>query len=100
MKVTWRKSAVESLVELEEWRRSIGLEPIAEYIMHTVALYFKQQTYSLHIPGRHVFIQGMPVELRMALIAIGRSDPYKVFYRIYEERIEIFLLRHPHQKQL
>jgi len=42
----------------------------------------------------------MPVELRMVLIAVGRSDPYKVFYRIDEERIEIFLVRHPHQKPL
>jgi len=100
MKVTWRKSAVESLVEQDEWRKSIELEPIAAFIMHTVDLYFNQQNFSIHIPGRRVIIQGVPVELRMALIAIGRSDPYKVFYRIYEEHIEIFLVRHPHQKPL
>src|SRR5690625_4771339 len=100
MKVLWRKSAVESLVELDEWRKGIELETIAEYIMSTVNLYFNQQYFSIHIPGRQVIIQEIPVELRMVLIAVGKSDPYKVFYRIDEERIEIFLVRHPHQKPL
>jgi len=98
MTIMWRQSAVESLLELDEWRKSIELEPIAAFIMTTVDLYFKQQDFSIHIPDRQVIIQEMPVELRMVLIAIGKSDPYKVFYRTCEERIEIFLVRHPHQK--
>lgn len=98
MTIMWRQSAVESLLELDEWRKSIELEPIAEFIMSTVSLYFKEQDFSIHLPGRQVIIQEMPVELRMVLIAVGKSDPYKVFYYMYEEHIEIFLVRHPHQK--
>lgn len=40
MKVLWRKSAVESLMELDRWRESIDLDPIADYIIHTVEMYF------------------------------------------------------------
>src|SRR5699024_2303171 len=100
MKVLWRKSAVESLVELDEWRKGIELETIAEYIMSTVNLYFNQQYFSIHIHGRQDIIQEIPVELRIVLIAVGKSDHYIVFYRIYEERIEIFLVSHPYQKPL
>lgn len=100
MTVMWRKSAIESLVDLDKWRKNIELDPIAEYIMHSVKLYFEQQDFSIHIPGRQVFIQNMPAELRVALISIGRSDPYKVFYRKTQKRVEVFLIRHPHQKQL
>lgn len=43
----------------------------------------------------------MPVDLRMVLISIGKSEPYKIFYRATnEEEVEIFLIRHPRQKQL
>ena len=75
MKVLWRKSAVESLMELDRWRESIDLDPIADYIIHTVEMYFGKQDFSIYTPGRQVFIQAIPVELRMVLIAIGNSSP-------------------------
>jgi len=45
MKVMWRKSAVESLAELDEWRKGIELETIAEFIMHTIDLYFNHMIF-------------------------------------------------------
>jgi hypothetical protein len=100
MKIVWRKSAITSLLELDRWRASIELPPIASYLKDTIQQYFTDQDYSIYIPGRHVLIQKMPVDLRMVLITIGKSDPYKVFYRITTNQIEFFLLRHPHQKSL
>ncbi len=38
--------------------------------------------------------------MRMTLIRQSKSDPYKVFYRYYQDSIEIFLIRHPYQKSL
>ncbi|MDC3423466.1 hypothetical protein NC797_02965 [Aquibacillus sp. 3ASR75-11] len=100
MKTVWRKSAITSLVELDQWRNSFELPPIASYLKDTIQLYFAKQDFSIYIPGRHVLIRKMPVDLRMVLISIGKSDPYKVFYRITTNQIEIFLIRHPHQRLL
>lgn len=38
--------------------------------------------------------------MRMALISLGKSDPYKVFFRNSEDEIEIFLIRHPYQRSI
>ncbi len=100
MKIVWRKSAISSLLELDRWRNSIELPPIADYLKDTVQTYFEQQDFSIYIPGRQVLLQQMPVDLRMVLISVGKSDPYKVFYRITSDQIEVFLIRHPHQKLL
>ncbi|PWA09260.1 hypothetical protein DCC39_13470 [Pueribacillus theae] len=100
MEVKWRKSAIQSLLDLDQWRETIELPPIASYLRNTVQTYFEQQDFSIYIPGRQVFIQNMPVDLRIVLISVGKSDPYKVFYRITGYHIEIFLIRHPHQKTL
>ncbi|TMU87126.1 hypothetical protein FGG79_03020 [Bacillus sp. BHET2] len=100
MKIVWRKSAISSLIALDRWRHTIELQPIATYLKETIEFYFIQQDFSIHIPGRHVLIKKMPVDLRMVLISIGKSDPYKVFYRIKMNQIEIFLVRHPHQKSV
>lgn len=100
MKIHWRESSIGSLKRLDKWRESIDLPPIANYLKETVELYFRKQNFSLYIPGRKVIIKKMPVDLRMVLISIGASDPYKIFYRKEEDDIEIFLIRHPHQKPL
>lgn len=100
MKIVWRKSAITSLLELDRWRDSIELPSIAPYLKDTIQFYFQRQDFSIYIPGRHVLIRQMPVDLRMVLISIGKSDPYKVFYRMTSNQIEIFLIRHPHQKSL
>jgi hypothetical protein len=47
-----------------------------------------------------VLIKNLPVDLRMVLVSIGKSDPYKVFFRLAFGSIEIFLIRHPRQKSL
>ncbi|WLR41563.1 hypothetical protein LC087_11770 [Bacillus carboniphilus] len=78
----------------------MNLNQLPPYLKDTIQQYFAKQDFSIYIPGRHVLIQKMPVDLRMVLIAIGKSDPYKVFYRITTNEIEIFLIRHPHQKSL
>jgi hypothetical protein len=100
MNVLWRKSAVTALVNLDRWRRSIELPPISQYLRETINHYFLKQDFSIFIPGRQVFIEGQPVELRMVLISVGKSDPYKVFYRYVSGDIEIFLVRHPHENSL
>lgn len=100
MKVLWRKSALDSLLELDKWRESIELEPIAEALKSNVEQYFYQNDFSVYIPGRKVLIKRIAVNLRMVLIAIGSSDPYKVFYRLSESNLEIYLIRHPLQKTL
>ncbi|MBP2242366.1 hypothetical protein J2Z40_002940 [Cytobacillus eiseniae] len=100
MKVLWRKSAIESLIELDLWRKGIELSSIAVYLKDTIQAYFERQDFSIYIPGRQVLIQYMPVDLRVVLISVGKSDPYKVFYRITSNQIEIFLIRHPHQSPI
>lgn len=100
MKIIWRKSAIQSLLDLDRWRQTIELPSIAGHLKHTIEGYFSNQDVSVHIPGRQVLIKQMPVDLRMVLLTVGKSDPYKIFYRICHHQIEIFLVRHPHQKSL
>ncbi|QOY37171.1 hypothetical protein AWH56_005905 [Anaerobacillus isosaccharinicus] len=100
MRVQWRSSAIKSLLELDNWRASLELPSIAGYLKNTIHSYFEQQDFSVYIPGRHVLIRNLPVDLRMVLISVGKSDPYKVFYRIVDNSIEIFLIRHPNQRPL
>lgn len=100
MRVKWRRSAIKSLLELDNWRASLELSSIAGYLKNSIHNYFEQQDLSIYIPGRHVLIRNLPVDLRMLLISVGKSDPYKVFYRIVDNSIEIFLIRHPNQKPL
>lgn len=100
METHWRRSAIQSLLDLDQWRWSIDLPPIADYLKSTVETYFKHQDLSVYIPGHQVLIRHMPVDLRMVLVSVGKSDPYKTFYRITGNHIEVFLIRHPHQKPL
>ena len=100
MKIVWRKSAITSLLELDRWRKSIDLPPVASYLKDTIQFYFDKQDFSIYIPGRHVLIRQMPLDLRIVLIPIGKSDPYKVYYRITTNQIELFLIRHPLQKAI
>src|SRR5699024_12172253 len=85
---------------LDQWRETIELPPLATHLKDTIHAYFENQDPTLYIPGRQVVIQGLPVDLRMTLISIGKSDPYKVFYTQTSKNIEVFLIRHPHQKPL
>lgn len=100
MKIVWRKSAITSLLKLDRWRETLELPPVAPYLKDTIQFYFEKQDFSIFVPGRHVLIRQMPVDLRMVLISIGKSDPYKVYYRITTNQIELFLIRHPHQKSI
>lgn len=81
MEILWRKSAIQSLLELDRWRNNIELPPIAAYLKNKIQTFFEGQDFSIYIPGRQVLIRQMPVDLRMVLISVGKSDPYKVFYR-------------------
>lgn len=100
MKVVWRKSAIVSLLDLDKWRATVDLPHISSYLRDSIEVYFYSQDYTIHVPGRTVFIRNYPVDLRMVLISVGKSDPYKVFFRRTDTRVEIFLVRHPHQKPL
>lgn len=100
MQVNWRKSAIKSLIYLDRWRASIELPPIGIHLKNTVQIYFERQDFSVYVPGRQVIIRNLPVDLRMVLVSVGKSDPYKVFYRLVGKDIEIFLIRHPYQKAL
>ena len=100
MNVKWRKSAINSLLQLDEWRKTFNLSPIAMYLKKNINQYFVKQNFSVYLPGRSVVLKKMPVDLRMVLISVGKSEPYKVFYRVDNEDVEIFLIRHPRQKQL
>lgn len=76
MKIQWRRSAIQSLLELDQWRASIELEPISSYLRNTIHTYFEHQDLSIYIPGQHVLIRNLPVDLRMVLVSVGKSDPY------------------------
>ncbi|WP_034750710.1 hypothetical protein [Halalkalibacter wakoensis] len=76
------------------------LQPIAGYLKNTIDVFFEHQDFSIYIPGRHVLIKNLPDDLRMVLVSAGKSDPYKVFYPITGGSVEIFLIRHPHQKPI
>lgn len=98
--IVWRKSAIDSLLELDRWRACIELPPIAKYLKEQIQTYFSQQDFSVYIPGRPVLIKHLPVDLRMVLISVGKTTPYKIFYRITSSHVEILLIRHPRQKSL
>ena len=100
MRVTWRKSAVQSLLELDRWRKTLELLPIARHLKERIEEYFIKQDFSVHVPGKPVTIRKMPVDLRIVLLSIGKSEPYKVFYRITGDDVEVFLIRHPRQRPL
>jgi hypothetical protein len=100
MRIYWRRSAVDSLISLDKWRREIELKPIASSLREHINNYLQGQDFSVYVPGKAVVLKGYPVNLRMLLISVGKSDPYKVFYRITKDEIEIFLLRHPRQNQM
>lgn len=100
MDIYWRKKAIQSLTELDNWRLSLELPRIGEFLQQNIESYFKYQDFSIYIPGKTVFIKGSPIELRLVLFRIGKSDPYKVYYRLTSRSVEIFLVKHPRQKPL
>ncbi|MCH1627736.1 hypothetical protein [Fredinandcohnia quinoae] len=68
MKVRWRKSAIQSLIDLDKWRVAVELPRIAMFLKIKIGSYFLPRNYHLHIHGREVFIKNYPVDLRMTLI--------------------------------
>lgn len=98
MKIEWKRSAIESLMDLDQWRASLELPKIAPYLIEVIEGYFLSQNFSVFMPGEIVFFQEEETELKMVLIAPGKSYPYKVFYYHVEETIIIYLVRHPRQK--
>jgi len=100
MRIIWKQSALQSLIKLDVWREENGWPAIAEHLVEILETYFHQQDVSVFLPGKGVSIKEMPVNMRMTLIRVGKSNPYKVFYRYNQNAIEIFLIRHPHQRPL
>lgn len=88
--IHWRKSAIISLLNLDKWRRTVELPPISQFLKDSIDTYFNLHNFSIYTPGRQVIIKNMPVDLKMTLLSIGKSDPYTVFYRITSQYIEIF----------
>lgn len=52
MKVLWRKSAIQSLLEIDRWRSTIELSKIAGYLRISIESYFETKDFTVHIPGR------------------------------------------------
>ncbi|KLU66894.1 hypothetical protein DEAC_c08280 [Desulfosporosinus acididurans] len=100
MKIHWRRSAVDSLISLDKWRREIELRPMAAFLRRYINEYFQRQDFSIYIPGKDVVIEGYPINLKLLLLSIGKSGPYKVFYRLEKDEIEILLVRHPRQNEI
>jgi|GEM_PF-1602289 len=100
MRIIWKQSAIHALVKLDLWREENDWPAIAEHLVEIIETYFHKQNMSIYLPGRVVSIKGMPTDMRMTLITPGKTDPYKVFFRYDKDEIEIFLIRHPHQKSL
>lgn len=100
MNIIWKHAAVESLFKLDIWRKENEWPSISSFLVRKIEVYFMSQDLSLYVPGRKVLIRGLPVNLRMVLITVGKSDPYKVFFSQSEKNIEIYLIRHPQQKSL
>ena len=90
MKVLWRKSAIQSLLELDKWRATVELPHISPYLKASFEFYFQLIDYSVYILGKTVYIKSYPVDLRMVIISVGKSDPYKVFFRLTIEILRSF----------
>lgn len=54
MKIQWRKSAIQSLIELDQWRETIELPSIAMFLKNAIELYFEKWDFSVCVPGRPV----------------------------------------------
>lgn len=100
MNITWKQSAISSLIKLDEWREQNEWPLIGSYLVEKIEAYFHKQDMAIYIPGRIVSVKGMPVNMRMMLISVRQSHPYKVFYRYDQDEVEIFLIRHPYQNTL
>ena len=100
MKIIWRSSAVQSLIRLDNWRKDNGWPEIAKHLVEVIESYFQHLDFDVYVPGRVVTIKNLPVNMRLTLISLGKSEPYKVFYRLGRDEIDIFLIRHPRQKSL
>ncbi|MFZ3130383.1 MAG: hypothetical protein WA125_04580, partial [Desulfosporosinus sp.] len=64
MRIHWRRSAVDSLISLDKWRREIELEPMASFLREHINNYLQVQDFSVYVPGKAVVLKGYPVNLR------------------------------------
>lgn len=102
-KVRWRKRALDDLDRLDQWREDdLNLPPIGPAILMFVEEYFRKVDLEHVLPGVPVDLGDEKLEIRLFLLPIGRSDPYKVFFRVLHEAgvCEIRRVRHPKQKPL
>lgn len=101
--VKWRKKALDDLDRLDQWREDeLGLPPIAPAILIMAEEYFNLVDLQSHLPGTPVVIGGERSEMRLLLLRVGRSEPYKVFFRILmtDNACEVRRVRHPRQRPL
>lgn len=91
--------AVKDLDDLDDWRETVHLEPIASYLQDQIENYFARQNPVLYVPGKPVSVQGEMTDVRMVLIWAGRRvKPYKVFFRrSVGGQWLILRVRHPFQ---
>lgn len=100
-RVRWHPKAVEDLHNLDRWRTSVSLPPIGDYLLFHVTNYFRRQSPKKCVPGRPVLIKGEAVDLRIALVQVGRrTEPYKIFFRVTDNAFEVRRIRHPRQADI
>jgi hypothetical protein len=46
MKVVWKQSSFNSIIELDTWRENNGWSPIGEHLVEIIEAYFLQQDLS------------------------------------------------------
>ncbi len=81
-------------------KNSNGLTYYRKVLQLNIESYIKHQDFSIHIPGKTVYIKGLPIDLRKVLLSVGKSEPYKIYYRLTTGNVVIFLVKHPRQKPL
>lgn len=102
-KARWRKKALDDLGRLDRWREEdLNLPPIGPAILMLVEEYFGKVDLQHVLPGVPVELDQEQLDIRLLLLPIGRSDPYKVFFRVLPESdvCEVRRVRHPRQKPL
>jgi hypothetical protein len=101
--VRWRRKALDDLDSLDRWREEeLSLSPISPAILALVEDYFSRLDLAHTRPGTPVELAGEPVDLLLLLVRVRRSEPYKVFFRVFrhDNMAEIRRVRHPRQRPL
>jgi hypothetical protein len=64
MKVKWRQSAIESLINLDQWSSSIELPSIGMHLKNTVQVYFERHDFSMYVLGDKLLFEIYPLILK------------------------------------